>query len=141
MSKDTFFALGILAGLMIAAWALGRKSFRNKHYDEMQMKIRAMGYRIGFFTALALALGLSDTVQAQSGAVRIEAMFIDEGFGTLDENALRSSLRVLSDLADGKRLIGIISHVRELEERIDSQIIVTKTLRGSKLRVTGERLE
>ena len=54
MSKDAFFALGLLAGLMIAAWGLGRKAFKSKHYDEMQLKIRATGYRIGFFTALAL---------------------------------------------------------------------------------------
>ena len=63
----------------------------------------------------------------------MDAMFIDEGFGTLDDNALRNSLQVLSDLADGKRLIGIISHVHDLEERIDKQIIVSKTLRGSKI--------
>ncbi len=88
-----------------------------------------------FLASLALALGLSDVVQGQSGAVRMEAMFIDEGFGTLDENALRSSLQVLSDLADGKRLIGIISHVRELEERIDRQLVIQKTLRGSGITV------
>lgn len=84
-----------------------------------------------FLASLALALGLSDVVQGQSGAIRMEAMFIDEGFGTLDENALRNSLRVLGDLADGKRLVGIISHVQDLEEKIDRQIVVSKTLRGS----------
>ena len=86
-----------------------------------------------FLASLALALGLSDTVQGRSGAVRMEAMFIDEGFGTLDDTALRNSLRVLSGLADGKRLIGIISHVRDLEERIEKQIVVTKTPKGSKI--------
>jgi len=86
-----------------------------------------------FLASLALALGLSDIVQAQSGAIRMEAMFIDEGFGTLDDNALRNSLQVLADLADGKRLIGIISHVHDLEERIEKQIVVTKTLKGSKI--------
>ncbi len=86
-----------------------------------------------FLASLSLALGLSDVVQGQSGAVRMEAMFIDEGFGTLDENALRSALEVLSSLADGKRLIGVISHVRELEERIEKQIIVRKTLTGSRV--------
>ena len=88
-----------------------------------------------FLASLALALGLSDVVQAQSGAIRMDAMFIDEGFGTLDENALRNSLQVLSDLADGKRLIGIISHVHNLEERIENQIIVSKTLKGSKVSI------
>jgi len=84
-----------------------------------------------FLASLALALGLSDIVQAQSGAIRMEAMFIDEGFGTLDDNALRNSLQVLADLADGKRLIGIISHVHDLEERIEKQIVVSKTPKGS----------
>ncbi|MFR5794548.1 MAG: SbcC/MukB-like Walker B domain-containing protein [Christensenellales bacterium] len=79
-----------------------------------------------FLASLALALGLSDAVQSQSGQIRMDAMFIDEGFGSLDENALRSSIDVLLELADGKRLIGIISHVQELEERIDKQIVVTK---------------
>ena len=86
-----------------------------------------------FLASLALALGLSDVVQGQSGAIRMEAMFIDEGFGTLDDNALRSALEVLADLAQGKRLIGIISHVAALEERIDNQIIVTKSLNGSRI--------
>lgn len=90
-----------------------------------------------FLASLALALGLSDVVQGQSGSIRMEAMFIDEGFGTLDENALRNSLRVLGDLADGKRLIGIISHVQELEEKIDRQILVSKTLRGSVISIVN----
>lgn len=90
-----------------------------------------------FLASLALALGLSDVVQGQSGAIRMEAMFIDEGFGTLDENALRNSLRVLNDLADGKRLIGIISHVQDLEESVERQIVVTKTLRGSTVSIVS----
>lgn len=90
-----------------------------------------------FLASLALALGLSDVVQAQSGAVRMDAMFIDEGFGTLDDAALRNSLQVLSSLADGQRLIGIISHVHELEERIDRQLIVRKTPRGSQITLQG----
>lgn len=88
-----------------------------------------------FLASLALALGLSDAVQSQSGQIRMDAMFIDEGFGSLDENALRSSIDVLLELADGKRLIGIISHVQELEERIDKQIVVTKTPNGSTIRM------
>ena len=85
--------------------------------------------------SLALALGLSDVVQSQSGQIQMDAMFIDEGFGTLDENALQSALELLSELASGKRLIGIISHVHELEERIDKQIMVSKTLNGSKIAI------
>ncbi len=88
-----------------------------------------------FMASLALALGLSDVVQAQSGGIRLDAMFIDEGFGSLDENALRQALDLLSDLADGKRLIGIISHVTELKERIDRKILVRKTIHGTKLSI------
>ena len=88
-----------------------------------------------FLASLALALGLSDAVQSQSGQIRMDAMFIDEGFGSLDENALRSSIDVLLELEDGKRLIGIISHVQELEERIDKQIVVTNTPNGSTVRM------
>ena len=86
-----------------------------------------------FLASLALALGLSDVVQGRSGTIRMEAMFIDEGFGTLDENAMQRAMRALSDLAGGRRLIGVISHVRELEERLDRQLVVTKTLRGSEI--------
>ena len=86
-----------------------------------------------FQTDLALALGLSDVVQAQSGGVRLDAMFIDEGFGSLDEAALNQALQGLNQLAGGKRLIGIISHVAELKQRIDRKIVVQKTAAGSKL--------
>ena len=88
-----------------------------------------------FMASLALALGLSDVVQAQSGQIRMDAMFIDEGFGTLDENSLKNAVDVLAGLADGKRLIGVISHVSELEERIEKQIVVTKTPHGSEVRM------
>ena len=84
-----------------------------------------------FLSSLALALGLSDVVQAQSGGIRMDAMFIDEGFGSLDENALKNALDLLARLADGKRLIGVISHVSELSERIERRIEVRKTLTGS----------
>ena len=89
-----------------------------------------------FMASLALALGLSDVVQSQSGQISIDAMFIDEGFGTLDDNTLHNSLKVLSELADSKRLIGIISHVHELEEQIDKQIIVNKTSNGSTITIS-----
>lgn len=84
-----------------------------------------------FQASLALALGLSDTVQALSGGIRLDALFIDEGFGTLDENALQNAMRLLGELAMGRRLIGIISHMPELRERIPKQLRVTKTLRGA----------
>ena len=62
-------------------------------------------------------------------------MFIDEGFGTLDENALRSALDLLSSLADGNRLIGVISHVPELRDRIDKKIVIRKRLTGSQAEI------
>lgn len=88
-----------------------------------------------FMASLALALGLSDVVQSRSGGVRLDAMFIDEGFGSLDENALRQAMELLTRLAGGARLVGVISHMPELKERIERKVIVTKTISGSKLRV------
>lgn len=82
-----------------------------------------------FMASLALSLGLSDTVQ--SGGMRLDSMFIDEGFGSLDETALRQALNVLDNLSGGRRLIGVISHVGELKQRIDKRIIIRKTSRGS----------
>lgn len=91
-----------------------------------------------FMASLALALGLSDVVQSQSGGIRLETLFIDEGFGTLDENALSSAMDMLSTLAEGNRLIGVISHVQELEQRIEKKIIVQKTKKGSVLNICSE---
>ncbi|MCR4760713.1 MAG: SMC family ATPase [Oscillospiraceae bacterium] len=88
-----------------------------------------------FLASLALALGLSDVVQAQSGGVSLDAMFIDEGFGSLDDQALRQAIRMLAKLADGKRLIGVISHVADLKDAIPSQIRITKDSAGSKIAV------
>ena len=87
-----------------------------------------------FLASMALALGLSDVAQALSGGIRLEAMFIDEGFGSLDDAALNKAVELLSDLADGSRLVGVISHVAELKERIPQKLIVTKTPNGSVMR-------
>lgn len=91
-----------------------------------------------FLASLAMALGLSDIVQSQSGGIRLDSMFIDEGFGTLDENTLKNALDLLSRLADGKRLIGLISHVPELRERIERKILIKKTISGSELQIITE---
>ncbi len=88
-----------------------------------------------FLASLALALGLSDVVQQQSGGITLDAMFIDEGFGSLDEQALRQAIRMLSRLADGSRLIGVISHVTELKDAIPAQIRITKDSSGSRITV------
>ncbi len=84
-----------------------------------------------FMASLALALGLSDVVQAQSGGIRLEAMFIDEGFGTLGEKSLRQALLLLDKLASGNKLIGIISHINELKEKIEKKIVIKKKTSGS----------
>jgi len=84
-----------------------------------------------FITALALALGLSDTVQQMQGGVEIETLFIDEGFGSLDNDALEQAIRALEKLSEGDRMIGIISHVPDLQERIDRQIQVKSSNQGS----------
>jgi exonuclease SbcC len=76
--------------------------------------------------SLALALGFSDEIQRSSGNVRIDSMFVDEGFGTLDDETLDKAITALNGLAENSRLVGIISHVPELKEKIDRQIVVTK---------------
>jgi exonuclease SbcC len=88
-----------------------------------------------FMASLALALGLSDTVQAGNGGIRLDSMFIDEGFGTLDDEKLRITVDMLDDLADGNRLVGIISHVGELKNRIDNRIDVIKSHNGSTVEI------
>ncbi|MCS7019714.1 MAG: SMC family ATPase [Cytophagales bacterium] len=86
-----------------------------------------------FFTSLALALGLSDVITAQSGGIALESMFIDEGFGTLDSETLDLAIRTLAELEGSQRLVGIISHVNELKERIPAKIEVIKGQKGSKI--------
>ena len=89
----------------------------------------------GFQAALALALGLSDTVQNAQGGRRLETLFIDEGFGSLDAEALDRALETLLDLRTSGRLVGIISHVAELKERIDARVEVQAGMQGSTVRV------
>ena len=88
-----------------------------------------------FVASLSLALGFADVVQAESGSVRVDAMFIDEGFGSLDEDTLRRALTTLENLTGGDRLVGVISHVAELRDHIEPCIAVEKTMRGSRVRV------
>ncbi|MDR1916336.1 MAG: SMC family ATPase, partial [Synergistaceae bacterium] len=88
-----------------------------------------------FMASLSLALGLSDVVQQSTGGIHLDAMFIDEGFGSLDTEVLELSVRTLSDMTGSNRIVGIISHVAELRERIDKQVRVEKTTSGSKIRI------
>ena len=90
-----------------------------------------------FLAALALALGLADVVQAEAGGARIEALFVDEGFGTLDEQTLDEVMDVLDGLREGGRVVGVVSHVAELRTRIPAQVRVTKGRAGSRLELIG----
>ena len=108
--------------------------------DEYSGRRRPVGTLSGgesFLAALSLALGLTDVVQAHTGGVRMEAIFIDEGFGSLDPEALDCAFQALLDLQKGGRLIGIISHVEELKSRIDLRLEVQATRRGSATRLVG----
>lgn len=87
-----------------------------------------------FLASLSLALGLADVVQSYAGGIRLETIFIDEGFGTLDPEALDLAMRTLEDLQAGGRLVGIISHVPELKERVPARLEVTPGARGSSAR-------
>jgi exonuclease SbcC len=82
---------------------------------------------------LALALGLADVAAAQRGGIQVEALFIDEGFGTLDTETLDRAVGVLTDLESEHKMIGIISHVTELRERVPARLEVVKTNQGSRL--------
>lgn len=103
-------------------------------YDTWTGKIRNVKSLSGgesFMAALSLALGFSDIVQNYAGGIEIEAMFVDEGFGSLDSEALEQSIHTLNNLTAGSRMVGIISHVEDLKDRIEKQIIIKKDVKGS----------
>lgn len=81
--------------------------------------------------SLALALGFADEIQSSAGGIKLDTMFVDEGFGSLDDETLSQAMKALTSLADGNRLVGIISHVGELKQKIDRQIVVTKDKSGN----------
>ena len=97
-------------------------------------EIRTLSGGESFMAALSLALGMADQIQESSAAIHLEIMFIDEGFGSLDEHSRQQAVRVLQEMAAGNRLTGIISHVTELKQEIDDQLIVTKDDEGSHVR-------
>ena len=76
--------------------------------------------------ALSMALGMADEIQENSAAIHLDMMFIDEGFGSLDEHAREQAVRVLKEMAGGSKLIGIISHVTELKQEMEDQLLITK---------------
>ena len=99
------------------------------HINTTERSVNTLSGGEAFLASLALALGLSDEVQMSTG-IRLDTLFVDEGFGSLDSEALSKAYATLAGLTEGNRLVGIISHVTELKERIDKQIVVTKLKNG-----------
>ncbi len=100
------------------------------HYNGSERSVKTLSGGESFMASLSLALGLSDEVQSSAGGIQIDTMFVDEGFGSLDPEALDMAYKALAGLTEGNRLVGIISHVADLKERIDKQVVVTKEKTG-----------
>lgn len=103
------------------------------HYNGTTRSVKTLSGGESFMASLSLALGLSDEVQASAGGIQIQTMFVDEGFGSLDPDSLEQAYRALCGLTEGNRLVGIISHVADLKNKIEKQIIVTKERSGGSL--------
>ncbi len=101
------------------------------HINGSRRSVNTLSGGESFKASLSLALGLSDEIQASAGGIRLDTMFIDEGFGSLSEGDLQQAMNVLAGLGSGNRLVGIISHVADLKERIEKQIVVTKDRSGT----------
>lgn len=97
------------------------------HYNGGTRSVRTLSGGESFMASLSLALGLSDEIQRSAGGIQLDTMFVDEGFGSLDDATLDQAISSLASLSEGNRLVGIISHVGELKERIDKQLVVTVT--------------
>ena len=101
------------------------------HHTGIARAVATLSGGESFLASLALALGLADVTQSYAGGIRMETMFIDEGFGSLDAEALDLAFSTLCDLQKQGRLIGVISHVAELKERIDARLEITPGPGGS----------
>lgn len=103
------------------------------HYNGSVRSVKTLSGGESFKASLCLALGLSDEIQSNAGGIMLETMFVDEGFGSLDDESLQQAMKALNSLAESNRLVGIISHVNELKEKIDRQIVVTKDKVGGSM--------
>ncbi|BAK46902.1 ATPase involved in DNA repair [Clostridium sp. SY8519] len=109
------------------------------HHNGSERSVRTLSGGESFMASLSLALGLADEIQSTAGGIQLDTMFVDEGFGSLDEDTLNQAMRAFDDLSQSGRQIGIISHVSELKERIRNQIVVTKDVCGkSRARIVQE---
>lgn len=104
-------------------------------YTGKYRSVKTLSGGESFKASLALALGMSDVIQAYSGGIRVDTMFVDEGFGALDSESLEQACQTLMSLVEKEKLIGIISHVPELSEKIQNKIVITKTNVGSKVQI------
>ncbi len=100
------------------------------HFSGRCRSVKTLSGGESFKASLALALGMADEIQSTAGGIRLDSMFIDEGFGSLDEDSLSRAMEALAALGEGDRLVGIISHVNELKERIEKQIVVAADRKG-----------
>ena len=100
------------------------------YYNGSERSVKTLSGGESFMASLSLALGLADEIKSSAGGIRLDSMFIDEGFGSLDDESLDQALNTLAALSGGDRSVGIISHVASLKERIDRQILVTKNTSG-----------
>lgn len=103
------------------------------HYNGTERSVKTLSGGESFQASLSLALGLSDEIQSYAGGIRLDTMFVDEGFGSLDEESLNQAIQALNSLTENSRMVGIISHVAELKDRIEKKIIVTKNRNGGRL--------
>ena len=137
--------LAIMTDSQFVLKTKGDKKYKKKEYLDLEVTdlytgkdrdVKSLSGGEKFMTSLALALGFSDIIQQEAGGIQLDSMFIDEGFGTLDSETLEQALRLLDQLStNSNTLVGIISHVEELKNRIPQQIVVSKDLNGSSLEV------
>lgn len=137
--------LAIMTDSQFVLKTKGDKKFKKTDYLDLEVTdlytgkdrdVKSLSGGEKFMTSLALALGFSDVIQQDVGGIQLDSMFIDEGFGTLDSETLEQALRLLDQLStNSNTLVGIISHVEELKNRIPQQIVVSKDLNGSSLEV------